>query len=157
YCASHSRFFWGLRLHLVCALSGLPVAFALTGAKAHEPDIPLRMLDGGPDLLATHPAQTLMADKNYYGRQFETALADAGIDCCALPPRQGNPVRDNASSSHCGRSSNRSSTPSRPSSTSNATEDAPSPESPHVSSNASSPSPPPSGTTTEPTSRSCGH
>src|SRR6185369_4899898 len=77
--------------------------------------------------------------------------------CCALPARERNPVRDNASSSHCGRSSNRSTTPSRPSSTSNATEDAPSPESPHVSYNASSPSPPPSGTTTEPTSRSCDH
>lgn len=25
YCASHSRFFWGLRLHLVCTLHGLPV------------------------------------------------------------------------------------------------------------------------------------
>jgi hypothetical protein len=30
YCASHSRFFWGLRLHLVCTLQGLPIAFALT-------------------------------------------------------------------------------------------------------------------------------
>ena len=36
YCAMHSRYFWGLRLHLVCALSGLPVAFALAGAKAGE-------------------------------------------------------------------------------------------------------------------------
>ena len=141
----------------VCALSGLPVAFALTGAKADERDILLGMLDADPNLLATHPAQTLMADKNYYGRQFETALADAGIDLLR-PARKGeNPVRDNASSSHCGRSSNRSTTPSRPSSTSNATEDAPSPESPHVSCNASLPSPPPSGTTTEPTSRSCDH
>lgn len=34
YCASHSRFFWGLRLHLVCTLKCLPIAFALTGAKA---------------------------------------------------------------------------------------------------------------------------
>jgi hypothetical protein len=25
YCASHSRYFWGLRLHLVCTLHGLPV------------------------------------------------------------------------------------------------------------------------------------
>jgi len=33
YCASHSRFFWGLRLHLVCTLHGLPVGFALTGAR----------------------------------------------------------------------------------------------------------------------------
>jgi len=34
YCASHSRFFWGLRLHLVATLHGLPIGFALTGAKA---------------------------------------------------------------------------------------------------------------------------
>ena len=33
YCASHSRYFWGLRLLLVCTLGGLPVLFALTGAK----------------------------------------------------------------------------------------------------------------------------
>ena len=55
YCASHSRFFWGLRLHLVCALSGLPVAFALTGAKADEREILLGMLDADPNLLADHP------------------------------------------------------------------------------------------------------
>ena len=88
YCASHSRFFWGLRLHLVCALSGLPVAFALTGAKADEREILLGMLDADPNLLATHPGQTLMADKNYYGRQFEAALADAGIDLLR-PARKG--------------------------------------------------------------------
>ena len=29
YCASHSRYFWGLPLHLVCTLTGLPVLFAL--------------------------------------------------------------------------------------------------------------------------------
>ncbi len=34
YCASHSRYFWGLRLHLITAPSGLPIAYALTGAKA---------------------------------------------------------------------------------------------------------------------------
>src|SRR6187200_2818337 len=75
YCASHSRFFWGLRLHLVCALSGLPVAFALTGAKADERDILLGMLDADPNLLATHPAQTLMADKNYSGQVVPASRA----------------------------------------------------------------------------------
>jgi hypothetical protein len=28
YCTSHSRWFWGLRLHLVCTVHGLPIAFA---------------------------------------------------------------------------------------------------------------------------------
>ena len=35
----HSRYFWGLRLHLVCTLQGLPVAFALAGAKADEREV----------------------------------------------------------------------------------------------------------------------
>ena len=68
YCASHSRFFWGLRLHLVCTLSGLPVAFALAGAKADEREVLLGMLDADPNLVAAHPNQKLMADKNYYKR-----------------------------------------------------------------------------------------
>ena len=42
YCASHSRWFWGLRLHLITAPSGLPVAHALTGAKATETPRPGR-------------------------------------------------------------------------------------------------------------------
>ena len=65
---SHSRFFWGLRLHLVCTLSGLPVAFALAGAKADEREVLLGMLDADPNLVAAHPNQKLMADKNYYKR-----------------------------------------------------------------------------------------
>jgi len=92
YCASHSRYFWGLRLHLLCTLSGLPVAFALTGAKADERDILLAMLDADPNLLATHPVQTLMADKNYYGSQFEATLADAGIELLR-PARKGEKPR----------------------------------------------------------------
>lgn len=88
YCASHSRYFWGLRLHLVCALSGLPVAFALTGAKADERDVLLGMLDADPNLVDTHPGQTLMADKNYYGKNFEATLADAGITLLR-PARNG--------------------------------------------------------------------
>ena len=50
YCASHSRFFWGLRLHLITTPSGLPIAFALTGAKTDERDTALDMLAADPDL-----------------------------------------------------------------------------------------------------------
>ncbi len=92
YCASHSRYFWGLRLHLLCTLSGLPVAFALTGAKADERDVLLGMLDADPQLVATHPKQKLMADKNYYGKVFQAALTDAGIDLLR-PARAGEPPR----------------------------------------------------------------
>lgn len=72
YCASHSRFFWGVRLHLLATLDGLPVGFALTGAKADERDTLQGILDATP---ARIPAgQMIMADKGYYGRVFETEL-----------------------------------------------------------------------------------
>ena len=44
YCASHSRWFWGLRLHLVCTLHGLPAGYALVGAKADERQVLLGIL-----------------------------------------------------------------------------------------------------------------
>jgi len=79
YCASHSRFFWGLRLHLVATLHGLPIGYALTGAKADERQVLLDLLAGDPTLAASRPGQILLADKNYYGRNFEASIADAGI------------------------------------------------------------------------------
>ena len=76
YCASHSRYFWGLRLHLVTTVHGLPIAYALTGAKADERQVLLDLLDT-PAL--THRAgTTLAADKFYYGHHLETALAERG-------------------------------------------------------------------------------
>src|SRR6266496_2688125 len=39
YCPSHSRRFWGLRLHLVTTCHGLPVAFALANPKVDEREI----------------------------------------------------------------------------------------------------------------------
>ena len=76
YCASHSRFFWGLRLHLITTPSGLPVAYALAGAKADERDTAIAMIAlGGLD----RPGQTLIADKGYRRASFETQLVDAGM------------------------------------------------------------------------------
>jgi hypothetical protein len=79
YCSSHSRFFWGLRLHLVCTLGGLPIAYALTGAKADERQTLLGMLEADPALVSERPGQTVIADRHYYGRDFEHALRTAGL------------------------------------------------------------------------------
>jgi Transposase DDE domain len=92
YCACHSRFFWGLRLHLIATLSGLPIGFALTGAKAGERQVLLGILDADPSLIAERPGQILIGDKNYYGHDFETALATAGLTLLR-PARQGEPDR----------------------------------------------------------------
>ena len=95
YCASHSRYFWGLRLHLVCTLQGLPVAFALAGAKADEREVLAGMLTAGPDLAAARPGQTLIGDKNYFGAAFEATMAGAGITLLR-PARKGEPERAGA-------------------------------------------------------------
>lgn len=95
YCASHSRFFWGLRLHLVCTLHGLPIAFALTGAKADERETLLGMFEVEPQLVADRPKQTLIGDKNYFGRVFEDRLTDLNIRLLR-PARKGESERAGA-------------------------------------------------------------
>ncbi len=95
YCASHSRFFWGLRLHLVCTLQGLPVGWALTGAKADERAVLEDILARTPTLkdhVSGDGRQVLIGDKNYFGRDFERRLDDAGIDLLR-PARKGEKPR----------------------------------------------------------------
>jgi hypothetical protein len=90
YCASHSRWFWGLRLHLVTTLHGLPAGIALADARAGERHALLSILDD--PALAGRPGQALIADKNYYGRDFEGELGGAGITLIR-PARKGEPAR----------------------------------------------------------------
>jgi hypothetical protein len=91
YCASHSRFFWGLRLHLITTPSGLPVAYALAGAKTDERAVAADMIAlTGLDTAG----QTLIADKGYRRASFETELNAAGITLMrpalkSEPPRPG--------------------------------------------------------------------
>ncbi len=92
YCASHSRYFWGLRLHLVCTLTGLPVMFALAGAKADERETLLGMLGAARDVTAAHPGQVIIGDKNYFGRAFEAELAERELTLLR-PVRKGEAGR----------------------------------------------------------------
>ena len=91
FCASHSRYFWGLRLHLVCTLQGLPVAFALaaprpTSARCWPACSPPART------VTARPGQTFIGDKNYFGAAFEATIADAGIKLLR-PARKGEPAR----------------------------------------------------------------
>ena len=93
YYASHSRYFWGLRLHFVATPSGLPITFALAGAKADERDICSAMLAHGG---IARQGQTIMADKGYRSAGFEEDLKAAGISLIrpatkTEAPRAGKP------------------------------------------------------------------
>jgi hypothetical protein len=74
YCASHSRWFWGLRLHTLMAPDGTPRAMALTSPKEGEREVCLRLLArvnrSGP--------LTVLGDKGYAGVTFEADAAELG-------------------------------------------------------------------------------
>jgi hypothetical protein len=79
YCASHSRFFWGLRLHLVCTPAGLPITWALADPKIDERQVLMAMCDHDPTLLATRPGLTIIADKGYVSRELDHYLAEQQV------------------------------------------------------------------------------
>ena len=88
YCASHSRYFWGLRLHTLMAPDGTPRAMALTSPKASEREVCLQLLAR----VNRHGPVTVIADKGYAGRDFERQAADLQA-LIARPRRKDEPGR----------------------------------------------------------------
>ena len=66
WCSSHSRYFWGFRLHAIFAADGTPRALQLASPKIDERDIGLALLDR----CARGGGETLLGDKGYAGRGF---------------------------------------------------------------------------------------
>lgn len=79
YCASHSRFFWGLRLYLVCTPAGMPILWALADPKLGEREVLAAMLEVEAGVVTEHEGILLISDKGFAGRDFERLLADYGI------------------------------------------------------------------------------
>jgi hypothetical protein len=75
WCASHSRYFWGLRLHLVCTPAGLPITWALAHPKLDERQVLMAVLDHDRHLLTTRPGLLLIADKGYASAELDDYLA----------------------------------------------------------------------------------
>jgi hypothetical protein len=84
YCASHSRYFYGFRLHTLFAIDGTPRALALTSPKIDEKQVCLEMVAR----CDRQPGQflTLIGDKNFRGKQFEADLA--ALDARIHRPRR---------------------------------------------------------------------
>ncbi len=79
FCRSHSRWFWGLRLHLVCTPAGLPVTWALADPKIDERQVLMAVCDHEPHLLAARPGLLIIADKGYVSRELDRFLAERGV------------------------------------------------------------------------------
>jgi hypothetical protein len=80
YCASHSRFFWGLRLYLVCTPTGMPILWALASPKIGEREVLAAMLEIDAGLVAEREGILLISDKGFAGKAFEKDLAEQGIE-----------------------------------------------------------------------------
>ncbi len=88
-CASHSRFFWGFRLHGLFAPDGTPRAFTLASPKRDEREVGIELLErcnrvGG---------EIVIGDKGYAGRRFAAAVAELGATI-VRPARKDEPASD---------------------------------------------------------------
>ena len=75
YSRSHSRWFWGMRLHLACSPDGTPRAVALVAADRKEREVALSLLINP---IVTSGGLTIVCDKGYAGRDFEAAARQQG-------------------------------------------------------------------------------
>jgi Transposase DDE domain len=88
YSRSHSRWFWGMRLHLLAAPDGTPRAAILASADQKERDVALRLFDIG-----LHGGELVVCDKGYAGRDFERIAADRYGARILRPARKTEPGR----------------------------------------------------------------
>jgi len=88
YCRSHSRYFWGFRLHGLFALDGTPRAIALTSPKTDERDVCLRLVER---CQRTGPL-AVIGDKGYASRDFQAAMS-ARQALIVRPRRKDEPGR----------------------------------------------------------------
>jgi hypothetical protein len=97
YCASHSRPFWGLRLHLVTTVHGLPVAFALATPGVNERDVLVDLFTLQPTMLRHPDGLILVVDKGYRDHATETWLNEHDVTVIRPAyrkeqPRPGRPL-----------------------------------------------------------------
>jgi hypothetical protein len=82
WCASHSRYFWGFRLHAIFSPDGTPRALELRSPKIDEREVGLILLDR----CRRHGGETLLGDKGYASRQFAAEVAQR--DATFVRPRR---------------------------------------------------------------------
>jgi hypothetical protein len=82
YCASHSRYFWGVRLHAIFAADGTPRALEIASPKRDERDIGLQLLN----CCRRAGGEILLCDKGYAGREFAAAAKD--LEAIVVRPKR---------------------------------------------------------------------
>ena len=77
YCASHSRYYWGVKLYLVCTGDGMPMMWCLAHPKIGEREVLAALLDHEHHLI--RDGQIMLADKGFAGQGFAAHTATLGL------------------------------------------------------------------------------
>jgi hypothetical protein len=92
YCASHSRYFWGFRLYLLCAPDGMPIAFCLAPANEPEREVAAAMLERAHRGELLTGGEIIVTDKGFSGQEFEQIIATLDAQL-VRPDRKREPTR----------------------------------------------------------------
>jgi hypothetical protein len=89
---SHSRWYWGFKLYLLCAPDGMPITWCLASPSLGEREVAAALLDDAARQQALVAGTIILADKGLAGRAFEQHVRDLGA-WMVRPDRKDEPVR----------------------------------------------------------------
>lgn len=90
YCVSHSRWYWGLRLYVLCAPDGMPINWCLATPRLGEREVAQALL---ADCRSNSElGRIILADKGFAGAEFEQFVAQLGATLLR-PDRKDEPRR----------------------------------------------------------------
>jgi len=76
YCASHSRWYWGLKLYLVTTPEGMPVAWCLANPTLGEREVAQELLAHARERGCLTPGMVVLTDKGLSGKGMERYCAE---------------------------------------------------------------------------------
>lgn len=79
YCAAHSRYYWGLKLYLLAAADGMPIAWCLADPKIGEREVCLDLITMAVETGRLVPDTVVLADKGLAGRELEAQIGQLGV------------------------------------------------------------------------------
>ena len=106
----------GLRLYLLCAPDGMPIAFGLAPANEPEREIAAALLDRAARAQLLHGQEIYITDKGFAGAEFEQFISRRARLPSTSAPTAATNHGASAHSAASASGSNRSTTPSRASS-----------------------------------------
>jgi hypothetical protein len=90
YCPSHSRWYWGAKLLLICTCDGTVTGFGLANPKlAGEREQARQILDHQPTNRPA-PGTAVVTDKGLSGEDFEAFLSGPNLDLALIRPARAD-------------------------------------------------------------------